>query len=548
MVLNPSFVPVATPPNVALQPQLKTVPQQSTPTAPPPAHLPKYHHKFETAELLPWATLLGLAAYGYALPAAVIVLTQAIATNFFFSFNGQDLVGMGVPRVSKSLSRGATPYNPATDPVAQQKHGLSRTLYIKRQELNHANWSNLKEEMSREVEAAPGMLVISLTGFALLRPLMRLTHWPMGRRTVELPHADVKALGNAFTQFYQQNEASLQHQPFKTTVAQFYKQLFADEKHPLTGDSLLDTPVHLDTTFGHRAAEPDYTLSPKHLKLLADNNVDGTQTELANLPKRQGLWPFDRYPQGQEPRVQRPTTLRHLIDQYADTMAEHVGYELDGTKAAVLWSQQAREKNDLAHAKLSYYTQLLGDAVQEVNADRLPTHQQHLDGWAVHWGGDSPTTKGLVGKEGVLRYADKFRDALGDVGRLVADARKAHPQGALTAETVGKAMTGVTQHVGGLKVVATAFFTVATSYYMWWLSHAIQKGREYPANTLVSESIHAVNHVSTATPSSTVLQSATLGQTPSQPLATNPFTLRETSQTMPPQFTTTPPLAGGHTA
>jgi hypothetical protein len=471
-----------------------------------------------------------LAAYGYALPAAVIVITQAIATNFFFSFNGQDLVGMGVPRVSKSLSRGATPYDPTTDPVAQQKHGLNRTVYVQHQRLKNANWSNLKEEMAREVEAAPGMMVISLTGFALLRPLMRLTHWPMGRRTVELPYGDVKALGNAFTQFYKQNEATLQHEDFKTTVAQFYKQLLADEKHPLTGDSLLDKPVTLDVTFGHRSVEPDYTLSPKMLKLLADHKIDGTQAELANLPKRQGLWQFDRYPQGQEPKVQRSTTLRTLINQYAKTMAEHVGYELDGTKAAVLWSQQARDNNDLAHAKLCYFTQLLGDAVQQVNADRLTTHQQHLDGWAVHWGGASPTTKGLIGKDGVLRYADKFRDALADVGRLVADAPKAHPQGALTAETVGKAMTSVTQHIGGLKVVATAFFTVATSYYMWWLSHAIQKGREYPANTLVSESIHSVNHVSTASSASPVLESSTLGQAANQLLATvtNPFTLRET--------------------
>lgn len=450
--------------------------------------------KFHAGSLMPWSIFAGLGLWGWGLPGTVLPITEAVATQFIWSFNGQDLVGMGAPRVSKSLTRGARPYEPETDPEAQKLNGLAKHLHIARKKLAHANWPNLREELMRELASAPLMLMITTVGFGSLKPLSRVAgDTPLTlatRRAIELPYGDVRQFGKNLSTFYQQNADTLGDKSYREVSKAFFAQMFADEKDA-HGQSLLDKPVTLRHDLSARLVDPEYQLTDRMLQHLANDNVDGLRDELSGFKPRHLLGGRN---QPKPPVAPRTTTLRELIGHWSTAMADHVELELDGTKKS-LFNSTARERNLKAQARLNYYTRLMDDAVHVLNRARPATHGDRLDQWGIA-GANGIQDKAIGGRTGMLRSLDKFRDFVATVGRRTAAEKQA--SGSLTPETFSKAVSRLSDRVVSEKLGLTLVFTGATCAYMWWLAHAIQKGREYPANSQVSLSRYSVGNVATA--------------------------------------------------
>ena len=488
-------------PNLAWQP----VPIMATPARPyqasSPQALPKTqaavthapaaqsnpHHHFHVQFPVGLAIIGLLGLTGVASPQLVQPLTERVASSYVWEFNGIDMGAMGFPRTLKAVSRGANPYDPDTDPVAQQLSGLQRHSYILKQKLHHLNWLNGYEEIMREIASGPGCVMLSTAiSVALLRPLSRLLDLPEGRRAMDLPNEQVRTLAKAFNTFAASQPSALKTQPEQLAKA-FYTQLFTAG---VQDKALLDTAVDLSFDALEAATDPEYTLNHAHFNRLVDAKF-AEFAHLKTLPRGLTAW-FSEKP---NTHINKRTTVREAIDAWSSAMAEHLAYEIDGTKkAAMLPGTAAWSKNMQAQSRLNYTSQVLEKAVIEINRQHPMTHQLSSSTWPIKLA-DGIKTMDLTllkHKNGALRVVDKFRDVMGSAFRKVSKG-----------ETIEQAVRVTSKRTrGGAWAMALAFTGLSTGY-LWWLSHAIQKGREYPANHNLSlrdiPAAATATHVSTST-------------------------------------------------
>jgi hypothetical protein len=480
-----------------------------------PSHSSTEKHGFNATVLLPWASFIGLGALGIVQPEVVLPATALVATNFPARFVGQDTIGMALPRTGVSLERGADEYDPIKDPEAQKRHGLSRTVYVDRQKLAHANWANLKEEMWREMASAPMVLIISTIGFTTLKPLSRVMGGQplVARRAIELPYQDINT-------FCQALKASPPPPPFtphapeatKTWAKSFFANLFMDETDH-KGQSLLDKSFTVKQNLRQTISDIEYDLPDSYIQHLKEANVDGRlATELAEFTPQSRL-PFSA--KTADPVIVRTTTLRQVIDQWAEAMADHVVLDATGVKGNLL-SQEARSQNHQAQARLNYYTRLLDQGVQAINQERPATHGNKITQWAIQLGGaHGPENKVIGGRTGLLRHMDKFRDFVVAIAKQAplkeTTAEAATSTAEVASEAFASVVNGVRDRLVTEKLGLVTVFTAANCAFAWWLSHAIQKGRPYPANDKVRlDQQSAVSNVATASsPGGLALRSAT---------------------------------------
>jgi hypothetical protein len=254
-----------------VQPALFNEPVDASLLQEPYEHsLKKQHKRFA----LPWdwLSIAALTAAGVRLPTLVMPITYAVDTNFAASFNGQDLVGMGAPRIYQSLLRDAIPYDWSKDPKAQQLEGLNKTLYIYQQRAKRANWQNLYEEIQRELASGPGLLMGGTIGVGAMKGLARFTGFPEGRRAMELPQATIDTFLESFQQHIQQaglQQGRLPKDP-KAFFKTFFKERWANEVNP-EGKNLLEEPVDFTLRLQERSSHPDYALTKHDLKRLLNH-------------------------------------------------------------------------------------------------------------------------------------------------------------------------------------------------------------------------------------------------------------------------------------
>jgi hypothetical protein len=415
-------------------------------------------------------------------------ITHNVSTRFVWEFNGQDLAGMALPRVSKSLERGAIPYNPDLDPEAQKKKGLSRVFYIAHQRLKRANWPNLREEMLREAASGPGLLAGGSIGIFLLRFAGRLMPSVFkGRRANELSRESIQEMGSTFNGFLEErNHQGRSIEPTRDLIKDFYKSLFGQEIND-HGQNLLEKRVPIRLDLLKPASDPEYTLkfglgSGDYIKHLVEDNIDGLGYELPGYQKRwpllRGLTNLKNALTGHRPEIkikERQKTLNEIVDQWAEAMADHAQLEWDGVKRNFFSKNKVNHK---AQARLNYWSQMLEKAVIELNRDRWFTHQFKADHWLIRNGRRGIKEQGVGGRQGVIRFYDKFRDVIVNAGMQVRQGSKS---------SLKDAMNGTVKHLESMAIAKFFLFGGFTCGWLWWLAHYIQKGRNYPANRLLSE-------------------------------------------------------------
>ena len=460
---------------------------------------------------VPWAVLIfaGMGGWGLLAPTTVMYITELVATNFAVRFNGQDLIGMGAPRVSVSLTRDAKPYDPEDDPYLKEhpKTGLERYAYVKRQQIKNLNWPNLKEEMYRELAAAPGVLFISTVGSNILKPMSRVTQGalPPGRRGLELGHGELKTFAKSFQTFIEEGPPELHGESAPKQIKAYYQSLF-EPTQSAYGESFIDKPVSVSLDLSKMPSDAEYKLTDEQILHLIETNENGIGDQLSGRFQKRGL--FKKQAETWSAKVEHPEVrLSEVVERWADAMAEHAELEISGVKANLL-SSAARQQNERAQARMSYYSQLLEQTVEKLNNHRPATHQKSLGQWNIRFSPTQTEAMTLGGRVGFIRQADKFRDVLATAAREAKNGFR--------VDSIASTMDKTLRNVVSTRYAMMLGFTSATCAYIWWLSHAIQKDREYPANRFHSESASAIGNVATASNSKPVMESSILGAQASQ--------------------------------
>lgn len=457
-----------------------------------------YHHslKKEKQKLhIPWdwLSVVALTAAGLSVPTLITPITYAVDTSFAAEFNGQDLVGMGLPRAAQSLVRGAIPYDPSRDPTAQQLEGLNKTIYIWKERAKRGNWRNLEEEVWREIATGPGLLMGGTIGIAAMKGLSRFTDFPEGRRAAELSQTQIDDLINVFKQHIHEENLTAEQLPDdpKGFFKRFYQKLIAAEQTS-SGENLLDKPVEYTLDPLGRPTNPNYGLNKKDVKRLMAQQVDNLHQEFADL--------LDSGKAGQlkkgQTAIRRRHSLRYIVDQWADAMAEHAVYDLEGGKRGVF-----NAKNSELQARLAYWTRNLERAAMAHNYQRPETHRFRYNHWGIRQG-DKIKPLPLTEQDSILSQVDKFRDLMVSAFRRVDRFRRQEGKVGLAeakslsvwekmlgkAPSLEKAATGVANTMSKAGLVKIGLFSSASFWWVWHLAHMVQKSASYPANRLVSYS------------------------------------------------------------
>jgi hypothetical protein len=425
-------------------------------------------------EVSPELVALAVAAYASTLnPAAAAGLTAKIDSQFFWNFTMLDFVGMAFPRISRSLQRGALPYDPAQDPEAQKRHGLDRWRYIKHQQVQNANWLNLREEMLRELQAAPGSLLVPTIVFSLIPLLSRqkALNW-MGRRSLQMSH-----------HLAEQESASQQHFLKTKTprLPQHEKDIHALEA--LGRDyvrtifkSLPESHLHenLDLTLTAKTImDPYFHMSTGHLKTLKEGlkkgELFGLQEQLAQATTLNTKTPL----------TLKNVTLSKIIEEIADTQGKLLAFDVQHGAGSIFFNRKRRGEHGLLTAKMQALYTLAEQSTLTLNAQHLPQQRMHkgmtlLPLLAGHQAEQVPILERL-------RQLDKGRDLWTASLREYLKPNQSKPFEQIMAQALEK--------MKATKAVLTLAALAWMLGWMWYLSHAIQRGEEYPANRLVSLSL-----------------------------------------------------------
>ena len=417
--------------------------------------------------------LLTLAAAGYLStlnPALAAGLASKIDSQFFWDFTILDFVGMGFPRISRSLQRGAVPYDPLKDPEAQKRSGLDKWFYIRRKKTENANWPNLREEMLREIQAAPGSLLVPALVFSLLPLVSRNKYlsWT-GRRNMLMSEQDLMLEHQNLQQFltetsplpprYSEEGASLE-----ALGKGYVERVFKGISEPMRNQS-----VAIEIK-GDGIINPYYHMSKGHLKTLQkglnDDELFGLKQALNRHPKLNKTSSLSL----------ENVTLDKVVQAIGEVQGKLLAFDVQHGAGAMFFNMEHRQEHALLTAKMQTLFNIAEATAMKVNAIHCPQTrmQQEMTHLPIMTGGTfSP--KAVLHH---LQMMDKGRDL------MVATFRRFFGQpnnGKTLQETLSQSLN---------TAKATKAFITLGSFmwmlgWMWYLSHAIQRGREYPANRLV---------------------------------------------------------------
>ncbi len=475
----------------------------------PPAEIP--------VELL----MLALSGYLSTLnPALASVITEQIDTSFFWNFNILDYAGMGFPRVSRSLKRGAIPYNPDTDPETQEREGLEQWVYIKQQQAKNANWDNLWEEFLRECQNSPGALLLPALLFTAIPLTSRFTGFPAGRRAFQIGG---KEIDNKHVQplvSYLENQTDAKT-PFpsdvagrKTLLSEYYQSLFIQEKPEFLTATLppVSVPINKPVTlfplfqgFKERPSESNYTLTPQQLEALAGKklpalNTGGIDLTVGNIP-----FQIERHPSPDFAKAnafvlstKENVTVGQLSKAWADALANLTAFQLEHNgvaKATFPWGANAalHTKHHRLIQEYVLLTNMLDVGIELANkqlgASSSKNPSQLILGGILKLKDESGKLK-LKDEKGFkvgsfIQFANQT-DKVQDV--IVAAFQKLDKAKATVTPSVDNFVHALKQTqntMGALKFVVTIGSAIWMSWWMWTLAHILQAGRAYPANRLV---------------------------------------------------------------
>ena len=463
--------------------------------------------------------LLMLAVSGYLStlnPAVAAVITEQIDTSFFWNFNILDYAGMGFPRVSRSLKRGAVPYDPDTDPETQKREGLDQWVYIKQQQAKNANWDNLWEEFLRECQNSPGALLLPALLFTAIPLTSRFTGFPAGRRAFQVGGKEIDTHHiQPFISYLDQVKAENPTMPTqvdkrKQLLSGYYQSLFEQENQgnrdfltaklpPLS--MAVNKPVTLFPLLRgikERPSESIYTLTPKQLEGLTGQKMPSLNSEGVDLTVGGITFKVKRHPSPDFAKANAfmlstkdPVTVEKLSKAWADALANLTAFQLehDGVaKATFPWGGDNGSNKHLhtQHQTLMHQYVLLTNMLDvgvEVANKQLGA-SSHENPSQLNLGGGIPNGKAFKVNSfmNFANQADKVQDV------IVAAFKKLDKANAKVDPTVDNFVHALkqTQHtMGAIKFVVTIGSAIWMSWWMWTLAHILQAGRAYPANRLV---------------------------------------------------------------
>ncbi|MCE2930633.1 MAG: hypothetical protein LW809_04520 [Vampirovibrionales bacterium] len=420
-------------------------------------------------EVSPELATLAVAGYASTLnPALAAGLASKIDSQFFWDFTILDFVGMAFPRISRSLQRGALPYDPEKDPEAQKRKGLDKWIYIKRKKAENANWANLREEMLREIQAAPGSLLVPALVFGLVPVMSRnkLLSW-MGRRTLHMSEKEL-------TQEHQNIQQFLSEKPIKPSSPKDRKSLEAIGKGYVERvfkdipNTKRQEKVGIEF-LGNGLINPYYHMSHGHLKTLKeglkDDELFGLKASLSSHAKlnKNSLLKVNS------------VSLDQIVSEIGAVQGKLLAFEMEHGAGSMFFNSTRRKEHALLTAKMQALYNIAEHTCLKVNAIHSP--QTRIKKQMTHLNvmeGEGFVQEALLQR---LRNMDKGRDLMvaglrnffGKTGK--GDLKDALAQSFHTAKAT-KAFLSLGSFVWMLG-------------WMWYLAHAIQKGREYPANRLV---------------------------------------------------------------
>ena len=456
--------------------------------------------------------LLMLAVSGYLStlnPAVASVITEQIDTSFFWNFNILDYAGMGFPRVSRSLKRGALPYDPDTDPATQKREGLDQWVYIKQQQAKNANWDNLGEEFLRECQNSPGALLLPALLFTAIPLTSRFTGFPAGRRAFQVGGKDIDTNHiQPFISYLDQVKAENPTMPTqvderKQLLSGYYQSLFEQKNQDFLKAELpplsmaVNKPVTLFPLLRgikERPSESIYTLTPKQLEGLTEQKMPSLNSEGVDLTVGGITFKVERHPSPDFAKANAfmlstkdPVTVEQLSKAWADALANLTAFQLehDGVaKATFPWGSNKHlhtQHQSLMHQYV-LLTNMLDVGVEVANKQLGAS--SHENPSQLNLGGQAREDKAFKVKSfmSFANQADKVQDV------IVAAFKKLDKANATVEPTVDNFVHALkqTQHtMGAIKFVVTIGSAIWMSWWMWTLAHILQAGRAYPANRLV---------------------------------------------------------------
>lgn len=434
----------------------------------------------------PELAILGTVGYASTFnPAMAAGLAAKIDSQFFWNFTVLDFVGMAFPRISRSLQRGALPYDPEKDPEAQKREGLDKWWYIKQQQIHNANWANLKEEMLREIQAAPGSLLVPTIVFSAL-PLasrFKALNWT-GRRSLLMSEAKARQEKESWYQFL----GSGAKPPHNATDTKGLQALGSGYVQHVFQDLPATHRHHrMDVHFTPQGTmDPYFHLSQGHLKTLKQGL---NPSELLGL--KQALMQTPRL-KGNTSITLKNISLDEVIHEIAKVQGELLHFDVEHGSASLFFNSQRRQEHALLTAKMQALYGIAEQAALQVNAKFSPELRplKQMTRLPVRVG-DTVETQPFLDR---LRQIDKGRD-------LMVSALNTFTQKQGKGE-LKDALVQAFEHMRGTKSLATIGSFAWMMGWMWYLAHAIQKGREYPANRLVSYSQGKTPEVSSSSETS----------------------------------------------
>ena len=459
--------------------------------------------------------LLMLAVSGYLStlnPAVASVITEQIDTSFFWNFNILDYAGMGFPRVSRSLKRGAVPYDPDTDPETQKREGLDQWVYIKQQQAKNANWDNLWEEFLRECQNSPGALLLPALLFTAIPLTSRFTGFPAGRRAFQVGGKDIDTHHiQPFISYLDQVKADNPTMPTpvderKQLLSGYYRSLFEQENQGnrdfLTAElpplsMAVNKPVTLFPLLRgikERPLESIYTLTPKQLEGLTGQKMPSLNSEGVDLTVGGITFKVERHPSPDFAKANAfmlstkdPVTVEKLGKAWADALANLTAFQLehDGVaKATFPWGSNKHlhtQHQSLIHQYV-LLTNMLDVGVEVANKQLGASSHENPSQLKLGSGIANGKSFKVNSFMNFANQADKVQDV------IVAAFKKLDKANAKVEPTVDNFVHALkqTQHtMGALKFVVTIGSAIWMSWWMWTLAHILQAGRAYPANRLV---------------------------------------------------------------
>jgi hypothetical protein len=454
--------------------------------------------------------MLGVSGYLSTLnPAVASVITEQIDTSFFWNFNILDYAGMGFPRVSRSLKRGAVPYDPDTDPETQKREGLDQYVYIKKQQVKNANWDNLWEEFLRECQNSPGALLLPALLFTAIPLTSRFTGFPAGRRGFQVGGKEIDTNHiQPFVGYLNQLKTTNPAMPTiveerQQLLSEYYQSLFKQENPALIESTLpavsiaINKPVTLFPLFKgikERPSESIYTLTPKQLTALAGQTLPALNSEGIDLSVGGIAFKVERHPSSDFAKAntftlstKAPVTVGQLSQAWADALANLTAFQLkhDGVaKATFPWGSN-KQLHTEHQSLIQHYVLLTNilDAGIEVANKQLGA-SSHANPSQINLGHN--ITGGKPFKVNSFMHFANQADKIQDV--IVAGFKKLDKAKATVEPTVENFVHALkqTQHnMGAMKFVVTIGSGIWMSWWMWTLAHILQAGRAYPANRLV---------------------------------------------------------------